>query len=90
MIELDTPQPPSKSQLKRDHKALQNLAKQLCHISPTELDQWALSDTTRAALDDTARVKDQRVLGRQYKWIANCLLRENVATLHALLSYYQR
>ncbi|MBB1089668.1 DUF615 domain-containing protein [Rhodopseudomonas palustris] len=88
MIELESPQPPSKSQLKRDHKALQMLAKRLCHLPQTELAQWALSDATRAALDETARLKDQRVLGRQYKWIANCLLREDAATVQALLNHY--
>ena len=79
---------PSKSQLKRDHQALQALAARLCQLPRIELEQWSLSDVTRAALDETLRTRDQRVRRRQYKWIANCLLREDSALVAALLNRY--
>jgi ribosome-associated protein len=76
---------PSKSQVKRDHHALQNLAKRLLSLPRSELERLELSDATWIAIDETPRIKDIRVLGRHYKRIANLLAREDMAAVTPLL-----
>jgi ribosome-associated protein len=76
---------PSRSQVKRKHLALQTLAEQLLALPRQLLEQLSLSEATWVAIDETARIKDQRALRRHYKRIANCLARENTEPLQALL-----
>ncbi len=76
---------PSKSQVKRDHHALQNLAKRLLSLPRSELERLELSAATWIAIDETARIKDVRVLGRHYKRIANLLARDDMAAVSDLL-----
>ncbi|MFZ1539610.1 MAG: ribosome biogenesis factor YjgA [Chromatiaceae bacterium] len=76
---------PSKSQVKRDHHALQNLAKRLLSLPRSELERLELSAATWIAIDETARIKDVRVLGRHYKRIANLLARDDMAAVTDLL-----
>ncbi|MBP8290772.1 MAG: DUF615 domain-containing protein, partial [Chromatiaceae bacterium] len=68
---------PSKSQVKRDHHAFQDLAKRLLSLPRSELERLELSAATWAAIEETARIKDIRVLGRHYKRIANLLARDD-------------
>ncbi|WP_242476900.1 ribosome biogenesis factor YjgA [Halochromatium glycolicum] len=77
---------PSRSQIKREHQALQALAEQLAGLPRAELEALSFGETTWAALDETARIKDQRALRRHYKRIANCLAREDTEPLEALLA----
>mgnify|MGYP003561740327 FL=1 len=49
------------------------------------MEEIDLSEATRAAIDETARIKDHRALRRHYKRIANCLARENSEPLKSLL-----
>ncbi len=77
---------PSRSQIKREHEALQVLAEQLVALPRAQLEALSFGETTWTALDETARIKDQRALRRHYKRIANCLARENTAPLQALLA----
>jgi len=77
---------PSRSQIKREHQALQALAEQLLALPRPLLEALALSEATWVAIDETARIKDRRALRRHYKRIANCLARENTEPLQALLA----
>lgn len=77
---------PSRSQIKREHEALQALAEQLVALPRAQLEALSFGEVTWMALDETARIKDQRALRRHYKRIANCLARENTAPLQALLA----
>ncbi|MBK5931796.1 ribosome biogenesis factor YjgA [Halochromatium salexigens] len=77
---------PSRSQVKREHQALQALAEQLLGLPRALLEDLSLSEATWVAIDETARIKDQRALRRHYKRIANCLARENTEPLQALLA----
>jgi ribosome-associated protein len=85
----DMPDPedgkPSRSQVKRDHLALQGLAEQLLALPRELLQGLSLGESTWVAIDETARIKDRRALRRHYKRIANCLARENTEPLHTLL-----
>lgn len=76
---------PSRSQIKRDHLALQALAEQLLALPRDLLQGLSLGESTWAAIDETARIKDRRALRRHYKRIANCLARENTEPLQSLL-----
>ncbi len=77
---------PSRSQIKREHLALQGLAEQLLALPRALLEELSLSEVTWTAIDETARIKDQRALRRHYKRIANCLARENTEPLQALIA----
>ncbi|WPL11393.1 MULTISPECIES: ribosome biogenesis factor YjgA [Thiorhodovibrio] len=76
---------PSKSAIKREHRALQDLAEQLLHLPRAELETLELDAKTWEAIDETARIKDKRALARHYKRIANCLARLDQEPLKALL-----
>jgi ribosome-associated protein len=62
------------------------LAEQLVGLPRAELERLSLGEATWAAIDETARIKDQRALRRHYKRIANCLAREDAEPLHTLLA----
>lgn len=79
------PEGPSKSQVKREHHALQDLAQRLVSLPRGELERLDLSEATWAAIDETVRIKDIRALGRHYKRIANLLAKEDMAAVEALL-----
>ncbi len=51
-----------------------------------QLERLKLSPVTWLALDETARIKDVRALGRHYKRIANLLQREDMHAVHALMN----
>lgn len=78
--------PPSKSQRKRQHAALQAAAEQLAHWAPHEWAALGLGAATWAALEETARITDRRARRRHYKRIAQCLAHEDIASLNALLA----
>jgi ribosome-associated protein len=77
---------PSKSQIKRELHALQGLAEQLTRLPKADVEGLGLGEATWAAIDETARIKDQRALRRHYKRIAKCLARENTEPLQDLLA----
>jgi len=79
------PDGPSKSQVKRELLALQELAQRLTATSRSELEPLGLSEATRAAIDETARIKDQRARRRHFKRIAKLLAREDMDAVHALV-----
>lgn len=79
-------QSPSRSQIKREHQALQVLAEQLVQLPRAELERLSLSEASWAAIDETPRIKDQRALRRHFKRIANCLAREDTEPLQALMA----
>lgn len=77
---------PSKSAIKREHLALQDLVRDLLAVPRAELEALDLGERTWAAIDETARIKDHRALRRHHKRIASLLARENTDALHALLA----
>jgi ribosome-associated protein len=75
---------PSKSQVKRELHALQDLAERLLAMPRAELERLSLSAATWKAVDETARIKDHRALRRHYKHIAKLLAREDLDAVRAL------
>lgn len=84
------PEGPSKSQVKREHHALQDLAQRLVSLPRRELERLELSEPTWVAIEETARIKDIRALGRHYKRIAKLLAKEDMAAVEALLHGRER
>ena len=76
---------PSKSQLKRDKRALQVLAERLAGMPRAELERLNLSEATWAAIEETPRIKDPRARPRHWKRIANLLEREDMEAVHLLV-----
>lgn len=76
---------PSKSQLKREKLALYALAERMAGLPRVALERLQLSEATRVALDETARIKDIRALGRHWKRIANLLEKEDMAAVQAFI-----
>ncbi len=68
----DNEQLPSKSQQKREHHALQDLAEALAGLSASELEQIPLSDELRDAVEETSHLK-RSALQRQVRYIAKRL-----------------
>ncbi|MEY6432840.1 ribosome biogenesis factor YjgA [Thioalkalicoccus limnaeus] len=79
------PEGPSKSQIKREHLALQQLAERLAAMPRAELERLGLSEATWEALDETARIKDLRARRRHWKRIANLLERDEQEAVRALV-----
>ncbi len=80
-----SPEEPSKSERKRQHLALQQLAGRLVEMPRAELADLDLSAATWAALDEIARIRDRRARARQVKRIANLLEREDQHAVHLLV-----
>jgi ribosome-associated protein len=76
---------PSKSQLKRDKRALQVLAERLAGMPRAELERLNLSEATWIAINETPRIKDPRARPRHWKRIANLLEREDMEAVHLLV-----
>jgi ribosome-associated protein len=85
-VDAEPDRGPSKSQVKRELHALQALAEQLTRLPRADVAGLGLGEATWVAIDETARIKDQRALRRHFKRIANCLARENTEPLQALLA----
>lgn len=79
------PELPSKSQVKRELLALHKLAERVTEMPRSQLEPLGLSEATRAAIDETARIKDRRARRRHFKRIAKLLATEDMAAVHALV-----
>jgi ribosome-associated protein len=84
-VDLDEASP-SKSAVRRERLALQDLAEEMLGLPRAELEPLGLSPETWVAIEETARIKDRRAMRRHIKRVANCLARENRAPLQALLA----
>lgn len=79
------PEGPSKSRIKRELLALQDLAERMIELPRAELERLGLSDATWAAIDETPRIRDLRARRRHFKRIAKLLAREDRAAVRALI-----
>lgn len=64
---------PSKSQRKRDAKALQQLGAELVALKPSQLDQFQLPDDLREAIDLARRIREKTGRKRQLLFIGKLL-----------------
>ncbi|MGO1693589.1 MAG: ribosome biogenesis factor YjgA [Marinobacter sp.] len=75
----DTPQysGPSKSQLKRDMHALQNIGKRMIELSNDQLDTLTISDTLRSAIEESRRIRQNEAKRRHLQYIGKIIRQED-------------
>jgi ribosome-associated protein len=88
--QADLPEGPSKSQVKREMHALQELAERLVSLPREELEPLGLGEATWAAIEETPRIKDKRALRRHYKRIAKLLAKDEGEAVEALVNKKER
>ena len=77
--------PPSKSQLKRDMDALQDMGVELALLSPAQLNKIDLPDNLRTALRDAQRITQNGAKKRQRQYIGKLMRDVDVAPIKAAL-----
>lgn len=75
----DTPEydGPSKSQLKREMHALQDLGKRMLDLSNDQLATLAISDTLRAAIEESRRIHQNEARRRHLQYIGKVIRQED-------------
>ena len=68
---------PSKSQLKRDMQALQDLGKRMLDLSNDQLDTLPISGTLRAAIEESHRIRQNEARRRHLQYIGKVIRQEN-------------
>lgn len=79
----------SKSQLKREAEALQELAAELAKLSREQLQKLSLTDPVREALTAALTITQHGARKRQLKYIAGLLSREDPTSLREALARLQ-
>jgi ribosome-associated protein len=68
---------PSKSQLKRDMQALQDLGKRMLDLSNDQLDTLPISTTLRAAIEESRRIRQNEARRRHLQYIGKIIRQED-------------
>ncbi|MEQ9544702.1 MAG: ribosome biogenesis factor YjgA [Marinobacter sp.] len=68
---------PSKSQLKREMHALQDLGKRMLELSNDQLDTLTISDTLRAAIEESRRIRQNEAKRRHLQFIGKIIRQED-------------
>lgn len=69
---------PSKSQVKRDYLALQELAMKLMHVRQARLDAIEMDERLRDAIHDLRKLKNSPARARQAQYVGKLLRDENL------------
>lgn len=75
--------PPSKSQLKREMQALQQLGETLIAMTATERARFPLSDDLLAAIDETARIRSHEGRRRHMQYVGKLMRKEDLDAINA-------
>ena len=67
------PNHPSKSQIKRDYLALQDLAMKLVHVPPARLNAIEMDERLRDAISELLRMKKLPARARQAQYVGKLL-----------------
>lgn len=68
---------PSKSQLKREMQALQDLGKRMLDLSNDQLDTLPISGTLRAAIEESRRIRQNEAKRRHLQYIGKVIRQED-------------
>lgn len=82
--DAESPRPPSKSQLKREATALQDLGEALVKLSSTQLKQVPLSDELLAAVKAAQAMPQRGAHKRQLQFIGKVMRRLEEAEVEAI------
>ena len=74
----------SKSQIKREHAALQDLAKQMVEMAASDLAKLPLSDRFRTEVE-AARKMQRGALARQLRYLGKLIQHESLEDIHTAL-----
>lgn len=77
------PEPPSKSQLKREMEALQQLGKQIIEMKPSQRAQLPLSDDMLAAVEEMGRITSHEARRRHMQYVGKVMRSEDVDAINA-------
>lgn len=81
----DHPDQPSKTQRKRDAKALQEMGAELVELSSSQLQQITMSDELRDAIELARRIREKTGRKRQLLYIGKLLRQSDVGPLRQQL-----
>ncbi len=79
----EQPVPPSKSQLKREMHALQQLGETLIAMTPAERSRFPLSDDLLSAIDETARIRSHEGRRRHMQYVGKLMRKEDLDAIQA-------
>ena len=79
----DQPVVPSKSQLKREMHALQQLGETLIAMTPAERSRFPLSDDLLRAIDETARIRSHEGRRRHMQYVGKLMRKEDLDAIRA-------
>lgn len=79
----DQEMPPSKSQLKREMHALQQLGETLIAMTPTERSRFPLSDDLLRAIDETARIRSHEGRRRHMQYVGKLMRKEDLEAIQS-------
>ena len=68
---------PSKSQLKREMHALQDLGKRMLDLSNDQLETLPISETLRAAIEESRRIRQNEAKRRHLQYIGKVIRQED-------------
>lgn len=68
---------PSKSQLKREMQALQDLGKRMLDLSNDQLDTLPISSTLRSAIEESRRIRQNEARRRHLQYIGKVIRQED-------------
>lgn len=76
---------PSKSQVKREMHALQDMGKQICELSKKQLATLPLSDTMKEAVAEWDRIKKNEAKRRHLQYVGKVMRSEDVEAIQEAL-----
>jgi len=79
----DQEMPPSKSQLKREMHALQQLGETLIAMTPAERSRFPLSDDLLRAIDETARIRSHEGRRRHMQYGGKLMRKEDLEAIQS-------
>ncbi|XKH61217.1 DUF615 domain-containing protein [Halomonas sediminis] len=83
-IENDEQERPSKSQLKREMHALQELGENLIAMKPAELARFPLSDDMLRAIEETSRIRSHEGRRRHMQYVGKLIRKEDLVAIQAV------
>ena len=78
---------PSKSQVKRDMHALQDLGKKICELPKKQLATLPISETLKEAVAEWDRIKKNEAKRRHLQYVGKVMRSEDVEAIQAALDF---
>lgn len=86
----DSPERPSKSQLKREMLALQALGEKIIALPAAQRDRLPLSDDMLAAVEETSRIRSHEGRRRHMQYVGKVMRREDIDAIQAIFDEFEQ